>query len=266
MERLLRWCAVLSLSGCQCFVPVDEPDGSVDAGPACTRAADCPGSQPVCEPFVCGECRACRASACQLDSQVCPALDAGLDGGVDAGTDAGTPSSDGGCARATQCTAGPQPTTNWCGASPPDAGFSCVANACVWECPTTGAGRTCIVDMGSYCLRCGDDAGTPCPSSTNCGPMTATATVEMGSTCTTWPGTSTPFAAVSIQRTASAQCRFIVSGENQALGEIWRLDDGEYLAYFQGFGGWCTGRSAFTGAQRGIFNCPACQFVLMGFE
>lgn len=264
MRDLWLCAAVLTLCGCQCFVPVDEPDGSVDAGFSCVRAADCPGAEPACEPFVCGQCRACRASRCQLESQVCPGVDAGTDAGTDAGVDAGRP--DAGCSRAAQCTGGPQPTTTWCGTSSGDAGFSCIANTCLWECPITSAGRTCIVDMGSYCLRCGDDAGTPCPSSNNCGPMNSMATVEAGSTCTTWPGTSLPFTQVDIMRTASAQCRFAMSGAGQLLGDFWRLDNGEYLAFFPGFGGWCTGRSAFTGAPRGIFNCPACQFVLMGFE
>lgn len=122
--------------------------------------------------------------------------------------------------------------------------------------------------MGSYCLRCGDDGGTTCPRSGMCGAPTSmtTATVEQDATCTTWPGTTTSFTDVSIMRTASAQCRYQLSGANQVLGDFWRMDDDEYLAYFPGFGGWCTGRSAFTGAPRSIFNCPSCQFVLMGFE
>ena len=124
-----------------------------------------------------------------------------------------------------------------------------------------------MVNQGTYCLECGD-AGTTCPQTGNtCGsPMISTATVENGSSCTTWPGTTTPFTSVNLTRTASAQCRYLVSGANQSLGELWRLEGGEYLAYFPGFGGWCTGRSAFTGVPRGIFNCPACQFVLEGFE
>jgi hypothetical protein len=188
-------------------------------------------------------------------------VDAGFDGGIDGGVD-------GGCARAIQCRQGPQPTSGWCGPSP-DAGFSCVERACVWECPLGGAGRTCGVNMGSYCLECGD-AGTACPLSGTCGaPSTVgSASVEPGSTCTTWPGTGIPFTDVTLMRTASAQCRYMISqaAGAQGLGELWRLDDGSYLTYFPGFGGWCTGRSAFTGAPRSIFNCPKCQFVLLGFE
>jgi hypothetical protein len=189
--------------------------------------------------------------------------DAGTDAGADAGVDAGQ-STDAGCDHAAQCTAGPQATSAWCSS---DAGFSCVEATCLWECPLTGARRSCTVDQGTYCLQCGD-AGTACPLSGNCpGPATmSSATVETGSTCSTWPGTSVPFTDVTLMRTASAQCRYAVSGPGQSLGELWRLDDGEYLAYFPGLGGWCTGRSAFTGAPRGIFNCPACQFVLEGFE
>lgn len=255
MQRLLLCTVVAALSGCQCFVPVDEPDASLDAGASCSRAADCPGSEPACEPSVCGQCRACRASRCELVSQFCPSADAGTDAGTDAG-----------CTSAAQCTGSPGPGTQWCDTSPPDAGFSCVESTCLWECPLTPAGRTCTVDQGSYCLRCGD-AGTTCPQTGNCGGSIAfTATVEQGSSCTTWPGTTIPFTTVDLMRTASAQCRYFVSGAQQTLGEVWRLETGEYLAYFPGLGGWCTGRSAFTGVPRGIFNCPACQFVLEGFE
>jgi hypothetical protein len=246
MRTLVLVGALAALSGCQCFVPVDdEPDGGSDAGTPRPDAGRDAG------------------------------LDAGSDAGFDAGSDAGSEVDagrplDAGCARASQCTSGPQPTTNWCNGSQPDAGYSCIANTCLWECPVSSAGRTCIVDMGSYCLRCGDDAGTACPRSgtTACGaPATmGSAMVESGSTCVTWPGSSVLFTDVTIMRTASAQCRYMVTGAGQTLGEFWRLDDGEYLAYFPGFGGWCTGRSAFTGVPRGIFNCPSCQFVLAGFE
>jgi hypothetical protein len=226
--RLVSLCAVLVVSGCQCFVPVDEPDSGLpsgqDAGP-----------------------------------------DAGRDAGVmDAGVDPG-PVSDGGCTTPTQCT-GTQPTTRWCNTFV-DAGFSCVEQACVWECPSTAAGRTCTVNQGSYCLECGD-AGTACPQTGNtCGTaLNVTATVEPDSSCTTWPGTTMPFTEVTLMRGASAQCRYVVSGTAQSLGEVWKLEGGDYVAFFPGFGGWCTGRSAFTGAARSIFSCPVCQFVLTGFE
>lgn len=110
-------------------------------------------------------------------------------------------------------------------------------------------------------MRCGD-AGTACPLTSNCGSPAnmGTAQVEPGSLC---PGV---LSSVTLVRTASAQCRYLVSGAGASLGDLWRLDDGEYLAWFPSLGGWCTGRSAFTGVPRGIFNCPACQFVLEGFE
>jgi hypothetical protein len=216
---------LIMFSGCQCLVPVTE-DGGIDA--AVNPSTDA-GS------------------------------DAGLDGGTDAGMDAGIPPSDAGCALANECTAGPQLTSNWCNTTQPDAGFSCVQNKCVWECPLVAAGRTCTVNQGTYCLECGD-AGTMCPETTSCNAMgSVMATVESGSSCTT-------FTSVTVMRGASAQCRYFVNTNTNATGEIWRLPNGEYLAYFSELGGWCTGRSAFTGAPRSIFNCPACQFVLMGFE
>lgn len=129
-------------------------------------------------------------------------------------------------------------------------------------------GRTCGVNQGSYCLECGD-AGTTCPTTGACGGIVGgTAAVENGANCGgTWPNTTIPFTAVTIMRTASAQCRYLLSSDaGQTLGELWRLDDGSYLTYFPGLGGWCTGRSAFTGVPRSIFQCPACQFGLEGFE
>ena len=68
-------------------------------------------------------------------------------------------------------------------------------------------------------------------------------------------------------RTASAQCRYFTSlPDAGALGEIWKLEGLQYTAYFPQLGGWCTGRSAYTGAPRVIINCPSCRFVMMGFE
>ena len=192
----------------------------------------------------------------------------GAGGGAGGGSGGGGGSADGGCSRAAQCGAGPRPTVGWCG-SGPDAGYSCIEDACVWECPMGGPGRSCSVNQASYCLECGD-AGTACPLTANCGAPTTSgsASVEPGGSCTTWPGTSAPLTAVTLMRTASAQCRFMVGAPDggAGLGELWKLDDGEYVAYFPGLGGWCTGRPAFTGAPRAIFTCPACQFVLLGFE
>ncbi len=213
-------CAVLVGLGCQCFVPVDEPDGGLE-----------------------------------------PGQDAGPGTGLDAGS-----VRDGGCTQATHCAGGAPPTPRWCNPAV-DAGSSCIAQSCVWECPLTAAGRTCTVNLGTYCVECGD-AGTTCPQSGNtCGSaLNVTAQVEPDSTCTTWPGTLIPFTEVTLMRGASSQCRYLVTGAGQSLGEVWKLEGGEYVASFPGFGGWCTGRSAFTGVPRSIFSCPACQFVLVGFE
>lgn len=249
--------AGLVAGGCQCLVPVDDrADGGGDAGVTCDGGTDCRDA---------GTTDAGTVDAGPSDAGP---VDAGT---VDAGpSDAGpgdAGSRDGGCERAAQCTAGAQPTINWCVVLPPGAAFSCVANTCLWECPINGAKRTCGIDGG--CLDCGD-AGTDCPRLGNCGGPTGllTTVVEPGSQCATWPGTTLPFTSVTIARTASAECRYLAfhDGGTPSLGEFWRLANGDYLAYFPDFGGWCTGRSAFTGAPRGIFNCPACQFVLVGFE
>src|SRR4051812_45840826 len=90
------------ISSCQCFVPVeDEPDAGSDAG--VTDAGR-------------------------------PDAGSGDAGGSDAGPmDAGP--TDAGCTRATECTSGQASTSRWCETSPPDAGFSCIENTCLWECP-----------------------------------------------------------------------------------------------------------------------------------
>jgi hypothetical protein len=132
-------------------------------------------------------------------------------------------------------------------------------------------GRTCTVNMASYCLECGD-AGTTCPltGTTACGipNLSGTFSVEPGASCVTWPMTGAPFSDVTFMRGASAQCRYLVDKPDggESLGELWKLTGGDYVAFFPGFGGWCTGRSAFTGAPRGIVTCPSCWFVLTGFE
>ncbi len=184
---------------------------------------------------------------CQPSSE-CPPLDAGPV--ADAGA----------CTAPAQCF-GTQPTTNWCYQT--DAGFSCVERKCLWECPLGGAGRTCAITDGG-CLAC--TTQTVCPI--NCSGVGYSATVESASACTVWPGTTIPFTDVTVMRTASAQCHYTAfqTAGAQQLGDIWRLSNDEYLAYFPSFGGWCTGRSAYTGIPRGIFNCPLCQFVLAGFE
>jgi hypothetical protein len=230
--KLVWLCALLAASGCQCFSPVDE-DAGVDAS--------------VNPPF---------------DSGVVTHVDAGADAGTfDAGTfDAGLPG-DGGCVALSDCFSRPIPTEAGCTTPPPDGGWSCIQNKCVWECPLEV--RVCTVDQGSYCLVCGSgDAGTTCPTTTNCNTVgMTTATVERGASCT-------GFTDVTITRGASAQCRYFVNTNTSASGEIWRMDfvGYEYIAYFPSLGGWCTGHSLSTGAPRSIINCPDCQFVLMGWE
>jgi hypothetical protein len=125
--------------------------------------------------------------------------------------------------------------------------------------------------MATYCLECGD-SGTVCPitGTTACGipQVSGSATIENGASCTQWPLSGDPFVGVSFMRGASAQCRYLVDNPDggESLGEIWKLMGGDYLAYFPGFGGWCTGRSAFSGAPRGVVTCPLCSFTLLGFE
>ena len=223
----------LLIAGCQCLAPVEELDGGEAGGSAAGGAGG------------------------------------GAAGGAAGGGLGGGASDGGGCTAAAQCSGAPAPPA-LCGVTFPPR-FGCIEGRCVLECPQTGAGRTCRVNMGSYCLECGD-AGTLCPltGTTACGlpGPSGTVTVDTGATCTTWPGTTAPFEAVLLMRGASAQCRYLVSrpdgGAN--LGELWKLDNLEYVAFFPGFGGWCTGRSAFTGAPRGIITCPDCWFGLEGFE
>jgi hypothetical protein len=172
------------------------------------------------------------------------------DSGSDAGVDGGTRS----CASSACVSTGALTHCNG------TEGFSCVDDACLYECPEEGAGRVCEVNQGTYCLECGD-AGTHCPltGTTACGFSPSGAVqVEAGSCDLT---------ELTFMRTASAQCRYLTSLPDAGLlGELWKLEDQQYAAYFPALGGWCTGRPAYTGAPRAIINCPACRFVMMGFE
>lgn len=265
--RALLPLALAAVAGCQCLVPVDDlPDAgrSLDGG-WCRSPAECAPGTDCSSGAAMARVATCRFGYCGFYESVCPRPDAGTDGGQgDGGRPADGGALDAGpCTAAAQCT-GSAPTSSWCAGS--DAGFSCIERKCVWECPLTNARRTCIVDGGyGGCLVCG--AQTICPI--NCpGAGGYNTVVESGSLCTVWPGTSIAFTNVTIMRTASAQCHYTAyqtAGAEQ-LGDIWRLSNDEYLAYFPSFGGWCTGRSAYTGAPRSIFNCPRCQFGLAGFE
>lgn len=172
------------------------------------------------------------------------------DSGSDAGSDAGTRS----------CESSACLSTGALGVCNGTEGFSCVDDACVYECPDEGAGRVCEVNQATYCLECGD-AGTHCPltGTSTCGfEPSGAAQVEAG---------SCELTGLTFMRTASAQCRYLTSlPDAGALGEVWKLEDQQYLAYFPALGGWCTGRPAYTNAPRAIINCPACRFQVMGFE
>jgi hypothetical protein len=264
---------LVALAGCQCFVPTVESDGGIDGGMCfCASNADCPASG-TCDfgaPFA--RIYRCEQCVCRSFEAVCPPPDAGTpgDAGADAGADAGVDAGaafDGGvrpCVTASQCP-GQQPSTPWCA----DAGYSCIAGACVWECPSDGAGRTCSVSPGGDggCLTCG--ATSQCPTiCANATTYTATVEFESGG-CSTWPGTSIPFTSLTFARSDPVRCCYSVyqTAGAQMLGELCRLDNVfDYIANFPGLGGWCTGRSAVTGAPRSIINCPACQFVVVGFE
>lgn len=106
---------LLSVVGCQCFVPVDEAPFSAfeDAG----------------------------------------VRDAGVDAGVrDAGHDAGMQPVQ--CTTVADCAGTPR-VTSWCARFSPafDAGFSCIEGQCVAQCGDQ-AGQVCTQDVGVECLRC----------------------------------------------------------------------------------------------------------------
>lgn len=182
----------------------------------------------------------------------------------DAGPADAGPATDGGCSTATDCTGTPR-FISWCS---PEAGNSCINQACLSECPSGGAHRTCTVDETSHCLDCGGDR-VSCPVAGSCSSgSSGAASVEVGSSCTAWPGTGASFTHVSVKRVSSTgECKYTLTNPSggQTLGELWRLDEG-YLAHIEGFGGWCTGRAAGTTISRAIINCPTCGFVLIGFQ
>lgn len=258
--RLKLCLALLTFGGCQCLQPVDERDsGASDGGPRadggcqnstdCPKGGDCSGGAPYAWGYQCID------GACQPVEAVCP-----FDGGST--RDAGA------CNTPNDCRGTPS-SSRWCNNH--SAGFSCVEHACIWECPTTAPGRTCGIEQTNYCRHCGSngDGGVNCPltGTTQCGDHFPTITVEETS-CSTWPDSGTPFTQVQFMRGASARCSWLVHNPDhtEVLGTVWRLDNYEFIAYFPGLGGWCVGRSAFTGVPRSLFSCPKCEFTLQGFD
>lgn len=162
------------------------------------------------------------------------------------------------CNSAADCV-GTTLSSSWCGAG---AGYSCINGTCLWECPPAGrVGRTCAIDANG-CISCLGMA-PQCPIECSDGNIYE-AEVE-GSSCV--PNSSIPFRDLTIVRATTTDCRYFAysTDETRPLGNIWRFND-EYLAYFPDYGGWCTARSAYSGAVRSIISCPSCQFTIVGFE
>jgi hypothetical protein len=216
----------LSLAGCQC--DYRYPDGG---GPGGTDAGGADAS---------GHSDGSTGDAGSADA-------GGPDGG---GPDGGTAT----CATAGDCS-GPRDSVGFC--SKP--GWSCVASACLYECEGR---RTCNF-TASGCFVC--DNGAPACNASLCGPTGASARVEMNTHgCDSYPGTTGLFNGQELQVKLLGGCANQVALVNgPVMGTFQELTDNELLADFAALGGRCTGGYLPTGALRVVFNCPACQFVVV---
>jgi hypothetical protein len=181
-----------------------------------------------------------------------PTKDAGIDAGADAGLDAGRHFTDGGCDAPDDCLGSRMPVM-FCGIVA-GAGWSCVDNACLWEC---NGGRTCETSESpdGGCIHC-DTLGTECRDSfcTNAG--TRNATIDSSNCSAIAMGTA---AVVS----GGDGCNYSLTLANdRALGGFQEVGGGDFLATFDPLGGTCTGAILPTGAERWVFDCPTCEFVV----
>jgi hypothetical protein len=130
-----------------------------------------------------------------------------------------------------------------------DAGFSCIDNACLFECTK---GRTCDTQADAGCLTCG--SARSCDTGSSCG----TPRIATSAGCT---ALGVNLHLVPLQ----GHCGWSVidtNGDGGLFGEIYRLDDGEYVAHLPALGGTCTGVDTFGHVDRWIISCPLCQYEL----
>lgn len=182
-----------------------------------------------------------------------PVKDAGTDAGhPDSGVpDAGPHFTDGGCDGPTDCM-GTRTPVNFCGLVG-GAGWSCVDHACLWEC---NGGRTCEVTQTNDggCIHC-DTLGTECRDSFCPNSGTRNATIE-SSNCS-------PVAVSNqVMVTGGDGCTYRMLLGQMDLGTFQQVGGGDFLASFPFLGGTCTGAILPTGAERWVFDCPSCEFVV----
>lgn len=242
--HLLALFVAASLSGCQCFVPVDEDagsDGGADAGPTvdsglpeCSRAADCPGAAPACDAArlsdcACGLVRRCQAGRCATVENFCP-------GPVDAGAECNVPS---------DCAGSAVPVIGYCGSA--TGVWSCAFNRCVVEC---APGRSCRgADAG--CVTC--DGTTSCGGGFNCQLMTHLS-IE-ASTCPQFSANEWLRTERLTEPACTATLRY---GDGGVAGTITFTSTDDVFANLPDVGGGCVGRNLPTGAIRYSLSCPGC--------
>jgi hypothetical protein len=123
---------------------------------------------------------------------------------------------------------------------------------CLWEC---NGNRTCELDLDAGCIHC-DNVGEECRG-TFCSSSTQMVHIE-SSTCTALQG------GTSGSLTGDTSCFFkLMVGTD--LGVIQEVSGGDFIADFPDLGGRCTGTFLPTNAERWVFNCPGCQFVVALF-
>ncbi|GEM_PF-3285007 len=278
MVRLLILSAVVTFSGCQCSHLIGESDidagplPGCDAGPVATNctarpwdagAIVCPyGDAVALDNQPCDRAgQTCRSSTCTANTCSSGCVE-GTCEPTTCAWKAATPVGpncvqDGGsCKYAVDC---PATIGTTCFFSTASAFPSCVQNRCIEECP---APRTCSlvpVDGGS-CLKCiGQLADCPAQCDQVSPPMNVTIRDVQ---CTPGFDAGVLTQALSWQSTSPASCRYDLA----PLGSMTHLASGNSVADFPALGGICVGRNLVTGLLRTQWSCPACSFVMEGWD
>ncbi len=135
---------------------------------------------------------------------------------------------------------------------------SCIHRQCVEECPGARICEVSATDAG-VCLNCG---GMPNDCAARCG-QTQPGTVVIGDIhCKPGFDAGTLSAQTGWQPTIPASCEYQLG----TLGRMTHLTSSHSVADFPELGGTCVGRNLFTGVQRTQWYCPACTFVMEGWD
>ncbi len=269
MVRMWMFVVAVTLAGCQCshLIGTNAVDGG--GGSCGTEVWD--GGGIVC-PY--GDLIALQNQPCAVAGQTCKSV-ACMQDVCSAGCFEGV------CDPVTHAWKGTRPPAQGTTACAPDAGRckyptecqsqiaascafgtgattapSCVHQQCVEECPGSRRCDPTSTDAG-VCLACG---GQPFDCPTRCG-ISQPGTVTLGDIhCLSGFDAGVFAGQTGWQSTTS--CEYPLG----SLGTMTHLASGNSLAEFPALGGTCIGRNLFTGVPRTQWYCPACTFVMEGWD